>query len=81
MHIHLSTTTGGLADENSKWKDVFFKQETIMKMWRYEIINLFRDAYKDNKLVLTNAIKEMLNPAFNFSKLPTRNGALNASLG
>ena len=29
VHIHLSTTTSGLADDNSKWKDVFFKQETI----------------------------------------------------
>ena len=72
VHIHLSTTTGGLADDNSKWKDVFFKQETIMKMWRYEIINLFRDAYKNNKLVLTNAIKEMLNPTFTFNSLLNR---------
>jgi len=38
-----------------------------MRMWRYEIINLFRDAYKNNKLVLTNAIKEMLNPTFTFA--------------
>ncbi len=69
VHIHLSKTTAGLAEDNSKWKNVFFKQETIMKMWRYEIIKLFRDAYNNNELILTNAITDKLSPIFTFNNL------------
>jgi hypothetical protein len=49
VHIHLSTTTGGLSEDNSCWKKLFFDQKTLMRMWRYEIITLFRENYAQKK--------------------------------
>lgn len=52
VHIHLSVTCGGL-DENLKWRKIFFKERGIKRMWRYRIIKLFRDQFKNNNLILT----------------------------
>lgn len=67
VHFHISTTSGGLSANLTKWKNISFHQITLMKMWRYQIINLFRKAYKQNKLVIPAAIQKQLNPTFTFS--------------
>jgi len=66
VHIHLSTTTGGLTPDG-KWKKAFFHQNTLMKMWRYEILNMFRKAYNEGTLILTESIKKQLNHTFTFN--------------
>ena len=43
VHIHLSTTTGGITLDLTKWKNLFFHQSTMMRMWRFQIIELFRN--------------------------------------
>lgn len=67
VHFHISTTAGGLSANLTKWKNISFHQITLMKMWRYQIINLFRKAYKQNKLVIPAAIQKQLNPTFTFN--------------
>jgi hypothetical protein len=67
VHFHISTTAGGLSADLTKWKNISFHQITLMKMWKYQIIKLFRKAYKQNKLVIPAVIQKQLNPAFTFS--------------
>ncbi len=69
VHIHLSTTTGGLSVDNSQWENLFFEQATLMRMWRYHIIKLFRNAHKKQQLVIPPAIQKQLNHTFTFNHL------------
>lgn len=66
VHLHASSTLGGLSEDGSHWKTIFFNQNTLMRMWRYEIISLFRRAYQKNTLVIPEHIKKRLNPTFTF---------------
>jgi len=50
VHVHLSTTLWGLSEETTQFKKLFFPQESLMKLWRYAIIQLFRQAYYAGKL-------------------------------
>lgn len=43
-HIHLSTTAGGVTDDNT-WKTLQFYARTIMPMWRWRITDLLRREY------------------------------------
>ena len=45
VHVHLSVTVGGLANDNTAWKPLYYSKKQLMPMWRYEIISLFREAY------------------------------------
>jgi len=72
VHIHLSTTMGGISENGSQWKNLFFDQATIMRMWRYHIIKLFRKTWKKDKLIIPSAIKQQLNSQFTFSHLLER---------
>lgn len=56
VHIHLSVTCGGL-DSNLKWKNLFFHHEAIKKMWKHRIIELFREQYKQDALILPKEYK------------------------
>lgn len=67
VHIHLSTTTGGLSLDHTEWKNIYFHQQTLMRMWRYEIIQLFREEAK-NGLVIPGNIQKQLNHAFTFNQ-------------
>jgi len=67
VHIHLSVTTGGLSEDRTQWKNMFFHQATLMRMWRYQIISLFRQ--EQSQLIIPPSIKEQLNNNFTFSKL------------
>jgi len=51
VHLHLSSTLGGITAEG-QWKSIFFVKHTIMKMWRMRVVRLFRKAAKANKLIL-----------------------------
>jgi len=69
VHIHLSTTLGGLTKDGSQWKSLFFNQSTIMIMWRYSIITLFRNEYNKQSLIIPNKIQRQLNHTFTFNNL------------
>lgn len=67
VHIHVSTTAGGLSDDLTQWKNLFFKQDTLMKMWRYRIIALFRKMHAKEPLMIPQAIQKLLTPHFTLS--------------
>ncbi len=67
VHLHVSTTNGGLSEDESQWETVFFEQKTLMKIWRYQIINLFREVYKSQSLIIPPSIQKQLNPTFTFN--------------
>lgn len=52
VHVHLSTTLWGLSEDTSQFKKLFFPQKSLMKLWRYAVIKLFRKAYMSGKLIL-----------------------------
>jgi hypothetical protein len=43
VHIHLSTTNGGLTKNHDQFKPIFFKQTALMRIWRYHIITPCRE--------------------------------------
>ena len=83
VHIHLSTTTSGISDDLSQWKSLYFHQKTLMSMWRYEIITLFRKFYQQQQLVIPQSIQKHLNPHFTFNhflnRLINKNWIVNCS--
>jgi len=64
VHIHLSTTCGGLSLDLTQWKKLFFHQTTLMKMWRYRIIQLFRNT---KNITLPPTIKKQHDHSFTFN--------------
>lgn len=60
VHIHLSTTIGGIASTNEKWiASAYFHHDTLKKIWRYEIITLFRNEYKSGRLKLPTTLSHI----------------------
>ena len=60
FHLHLSTTIGGLSLSKDAWiKNVFFHENPVKKMWRYEIITLLRKEFKKGKLKLPPHLKHI----------------------
>jgi hypothetical protein len=68
VHVHLSTTQGGLTKDLNYWKNLYFKQSILMQLWRYRIIKLFRTQYQKQKLIIPPTIKSLLNNAFTFEQ-------------
>lgn len=61
-HIHLSTTKGGLDLKHQRWIDkAYFKHDLLKLQWRYAIINLFRNEYKQGKLKLPKSLNHLKN--------------------
>lgn len=61
-HIHLSTTKGGLDLKQLKWFDkAYFKHNLLKPQWRYAIINLFRNEYKQGNLKLPKSLGHLKN--------------------
>jgi len=58
VHIHLSTTLGGITFDKTSWKPLFFKKDVLMGMWRYQIINLLRRSYQSGSLKLPKSLAE-----------------------
>lgn len=67
VHIHLSVTTGGLFEDGSQWIKLFFDQATLMRIWRYQIIQLFRNAHKQQELTLPATLQKQFNQHFTFN--------------
>jgi Putative transposase/Transposase zinc-binding domain len=65
VHIHLSTTLGGLSLNHTQWKNLFFHQTSLTKTWRYNIITLFRKMASE--LILPPALQKQLNHTFTFN--------------
>lgn len=68
VHIHLSVTTGGITEDGKQWKKLFFHQATLMRIWRYEMIALFRKAYQQNNLSLSNSVRQQISSAYTFNQ-------------
>ena len=66
VHIHISVTTGGLSEDGTQWKTLFFHQATLMRMWRYGIIKLFRN--KQSHLIIPKTLSAQLNHTFTFNQ-------------
>jgi len=66
VHIHLSTTTAGLDENTGQWKKLFFKQSTLMKIGRSQMIKRFRKAYAEH-LTIPNSMTKQLNHTFTFN--------------
>lgn len=64
FHIHLSTTAGGLSLDLKKWVQYgYFDHDTIKKMWRYEVLTLLRNEFKQGRLKMPPHLKHMKNYA------------------
>ncbi len=68
VHVHLSTTNGGLHKDTYTWKNLFFPHLALMKMWRYKIIDLFRQFYNNENLIIPKSISQKLNHSFTFNQ-------------
>ena len=55
VHNHVSVTRGGITKDN-KWKTIYFVAKSIMRMWRYEVIDLLRQAFKCGKLIMPDTV-------------------------
>jgi len=67
VHIHISTTAGGLSEDLSQWKNICFYQKNLMKIWRYQIISLFRETYHQKQLVIPPSIQKKLHHLYTFN--------------
>ena len=65
VHVHLSTTRVGLHTNLKKTKKLFFKQHSLMKMWKHRVIKLF----KSRNIILPHSLTNQFNNAFNFNDL------------
>jgi len=68
VHIHLSTTRGGITFDLSEWKKLYFDETSLMKLWRYAIIKMLRKHHKNNALVIPASIQKCLNHIHTFTK-------------
>ena len=51
VHLHVSITQGGITSDN-QWKSLFFKGQTLMRMWRYAVLKLLRTEHREGLLNL-----------------------------
>jgi len=65
VHVHLSTTRVGLHTNLKKTKKLFFKQHSLMKMWKHRVIKVF----KSRNIILPYSLANQFNNAFNFNDL------------
>lgn len=63
VHVHLSTTRIGLHKNLKKIKKLFFKQHSLMKMWKYRVIKLF----KSHDIKLPYSLTKTFHNAYNFN--------------
>jgi hypothetical protein len=66
VHVHLSVTLWGISPDGSKWVKLYFKQDSLMKLWRYSIITLFRKSYMKKQLTLPKALTSSIRSAKDF---------------
>jgi len=68
VHVHLLTTCGGLSKDKSQWKPLYFDQATLMRLWRYQLITLFRNHYAKKLLVIPAKLAQTLHAHFTFNQ-------------
>jgi hypothetical protein len=63
LHLHLSTTAGGLSLNDKKtWvSNLYFHHEVLKTRWRYLLINLLRTEFKKGTLILPPELKHIKN--------------------
>ena len=60
IHIHLSSTVGGLSLTYDSWlRGTYFYHESLKKTWRYHIIALLREEFKKGCLKLPSSLKHI----------------------
>src|SRR3989339_214262 len=60
IHIHLSSTVGGLSLTYDSWlRGIYFYHESLKKTWRYHIIALLREEFKKGDLKLPSSLKHI----------------------
>ena len=60
IHIHLSSTVGGLSLAYDSWlRGIYFYHESLKKTWRYQIIALLRKEFKKGCLKLPSSLKHI----------------------
>lgn len=60
IHIHLSTTVGGLSLLNKSWvKTGYFYHKTLKNRWRYLILTLLRNEFKNKNLTLPKHLQHL----------------------
>lgn len=72
VHLHLSTTTGGLSDDHTHWVKLFYHAGALRNCWRYDIISLFRQRLKEGSLAMpeglsTLDVKRKLSDLYNIN--------------
>jgi len=67
IHIHLSTTAGGLSLFNETWiGKAYFYHQSLKNTWKYHIISLLREEFKKGLLLLPPHLKHITSyTAFN----------------
>ena len=57
-HFHVSSTAGGLSLDYQKWiPDFFIKHDSVKRMWKVEVLKVFRNLYQQGKLELPPQLK------------------------
>jgi len=60
IHIHLSTTIGGLSPSKDSWvKNCYFYHDTIKKMWRYEVLTFLRNEFKNGNIKMPSHLSHI----------------------
>ena len=60
VHLHLSTTVGGLSPAYDAWvKSAYFYHDSLKKMWRHEIIAFLRNEFKAGRLKMPDHLKHI----------------------
>ncbi|MCG7881046.1 MAG: IS91 family transposase [Candidatus Thiodiazotropha taylori] len=72
VHVHLSVTRGGLYDDNTQWKSLYFPKAAIMEQWRYGVTDLLRQAYKEKKLIIPTGLEDECHNLSSFNRFLDR---------
>lgn len=67
VHLHVSTTTGGISRDLKKWGKLYFSHKVLKILWKNKIIALFRRQHKEGKLSIPLTIQTTLNTCYRFS--------------
>lgn len=63
-HFHLSTTSGGLVLDYSRWVSNFYiHHQTLKDRWKQQVIQTIRDLYNDGKLILPPSLNHITSYA------------------
>jgi hypothetical protein len=62
VHFHVSTTSGGLSLDHSKWVDgLFLNHQPLKNQWRFHVTTVLKKLYKAGQLILPPALHHINN--------------------